>query len=85
MKTAYMGNGEVVVSKMSHPKLKGMLLCFNKSKRPLEIKGLKAYKKEPIEMKDVGRGLFQIYFPEKKDLGRLIEHLMDIYEGWEEI
>lgn len=83
MKTAYMGTGDVIVSKLSHPKLKGMLLCFNKSKRPLEVKELKAYKKDPIDMKDVGRGLFQVYFPNKESFGRFIEHLNCIYENEE--
>lgn len=83
MKTAYMGNGNVIVSKISNPKFNGMLLVFNKSKRPMPLLSPEEYKKNPISLKDLGRGLFQIYFPDKKDLKRFIEHLIAIYNELE--
>lgn len=79
MKTAYMGTGRVIVSRISHPKSKGMLLCFHKAKRPLELKPLEKYKNEPISLKDLGKGLFQCYFPDIENFGRFVDHINSIY------
>lgn len=84
MKTAYMGFGDVIVSLISHPKCHGKLILFSKAKRRLPILEIKEYEKNPIGLENVGKGLFQIYFPNKESLKRLIDHLTMMYKRWGE-
>lgn len=78
-----MGDGKVIVSQISHPKVDGRLIVFSKSKKMLPVLDLEDYENNPISLKDVGRGLFQIYFPNKESLKRLIDHLSMMYEKWD--
>lgn len=78
-----MGNGNVIVSSIKHTKIKGMLVVFSKAKRKLQILPLEQYEQNPIDRKDIGRDIFQIFFPTKESLERLIRHLQEMYDDWE--
>ncbi len=86
MKTAFMGEGKVIVTQVSHPRVKGKIVMFSKSKKINQVLPIcetmqKQYQEEL--MNNLGRGLFQIYFPDRECLKRLIDQLTIMYENWE--
>ena len=83
MKVAMMGNGDIIVSS-AHKKSIGTLITFSKAKRRMPLLKLEEYQENPISRKEVGKGLFQIYFSNKESLKRLIDNFQIIYEEWGE-
>lgn len=77
-----MGNGDIIVSS-AHKKNMGTLITFRKAKHRLTLLPLEEHRENPISRKEFGRGLFQIYFPSKESLKRLIDNFQIIYDGWE--